>query len=120
MGRVFFGDGDVCVLCERVGGGAVLPRRLSSVTSSNGGPGSGAGERVPGDMATEVCRQIPTAEIDFVPNDRIVKLAHSMPKAVDDKLARQEWGWEPQYTWQSAVRDFIYELEKNPKLYEPI
>ena len=34
---------------------------------------------------------------------------------LDDRNARQEWGWEPMYTLEHMVEDFLDELRTHPQ-----
>ena len=70
-----------------------------------------------GEMAEEVRRLVPGAQIELLADERIAGLVRSMPKYVDDARARKDWGWRSEYDWDSAVRDFIATLEAHPDLY---
>lgn len=70
-----------------------------------------------GKMAETVKKQIPDARIEFMADDTIVRLAADMPKTVDDSRARQDWGWQPEFDWENAVRDFIQTVRDNPEQY---
>jgi hypothetical protein len=37
---------------------------------------------------------------------------------IDDRCAREEWGWNPEYDQERIVEDFLQELEQNPQRYK--
>ena len=70
------------------------------------------------EMADTVRKYIPDAEIEFLANESVVKLAKDMPKGMDATRAREDWDWEPEYDWDKTVQDFIAEVKANPDSYE--
>jgi nucleoside-diphosphate-sugar epimerase len=64
-----------------------------------------------GEMAKTILKLIPDAVINFNPDAQIVKLAAAAPKMIDDSRARKDWGWEPKFDWEHAVKDFIAEVK---------
>jgi len=70
------------------------------------------------EMADTVRRYIPDAKIEFLADATVVELAQNMPKKMDDRRAREDWGWKPEYDWDKAVQDFIAEVKANPDSYE--
>ena len=69
------------------------------------------------EMAATVKKHIPDAQIEFLADANIVRLAADMPKKVDDSRAREDWGWQAEYNWENAVKDFITEIRNNPEKY---
>ena len=69
------------------------------------------------EMAETVKKHIPDAKVKFLADPNIVRLATDMPKSVDDSRAREDWGWQPDYNWKNAVKDFIAEISNNPEKY---
>ena len=69
------------------------------------------------EMAETVKKHIPDAKVKFLADPNIVRLATDMPKSVDDSRAREDWGWQPEYNWKNAVKDFIAEISNNPEKY---
>ena len=39
-------------------------------------------------------------------------IADSWPKTIDDSLAREEWGWNPEYDLEEMTKDMIEILRK--------
>lgn len=70
-----------------------------------------------GQMAEEVRRQTPRAQIEFLADEKIAGLVGRMPKHVDDTRARSDWGWRTGYDWPAAVADFIATMNARPELY---
>ncbi|MBT9142107.1 MAG: putative epimerase/dehydratase [Dehalococcoidia bacterium] len=70
------------------------------------------------DLADIVRRYLPDARIEFEPDPEMVKIVHSWPKELDDTLAREDWGWNVQYTLDKAVKDFIDEFQARRYRYE--
>ena len=64
---------------------------------------------------------IPNAELTFRLDPELAQFFDAFyggMHAVDDSPAREEWGWEPQYTdFEKIVEDFIHEVKTSPKLY---
>ena len=70
-----------------------------------------------GELAAMVRRKLPEAQIDFaVDEERQALLDHLKP--LDDRCAREEWGWEASYDLEAMVDDFLDELQKHPQRYE--
>ncbi len=59
-----------------------------------------------GELAASVKKYIPEFEITYSPDSRQA-IADSWPNSVDDSLAREEWGWEPDYDLDSMTRDML-------------
>lgn len=70
------------------------------------------------DLADIVRRYLPDARIEFEPDPEMVKIVHSWPKALDDRRAHEDWGWQAQYTLDKAVKDFIDEFQARRHRYE--
>lgn len=60
-----------------------------------------------GELAERVRRAFPGAEIGFKSDPRRQAIVDSWPEDVDDSLARDEWGFEPQYDLDSALDDYL-------------
>jgi nucleoside-diphosphate-sugar epimerase len=70
-----------------------------------------------GELANEVQKRIPEAQLDFRPDATMLDMISNWP-ALDDARARDEWGWWPKYGLSEAVEDFIAEIRANPSAYE--
>ena len=56
----------------------------------------------PAEIAAEIAQRIPGFQLDCAPDFRQA-IADSWPQAIDDSLARRDWGWQPQYTLGDMV-----------------
>jgi threonine 3-dehydrogenase len=50
-----------------------------------------------GDFRQRALQAFPGAQISFEPNTRRQGIVDSWPADIDDSLARQDWGWQPDY-----------------------
>ncbi|MFX1601629.1 MAG: NAD-dependent epimerase/dehydratase family protein [Promethearchaeota archaeon] len=64
-----------------------------------------------GELAVEIKRHISDFEIDYIPDFRQA-IADSWPISIDDSLAREEWGWNPEYDLPKMTKDMIEILSK--------
>jgi threonine 3-dehydrogenase len=46
-------------------------------------------------------------ELTFDPVDWRQKILDSWPRALDDRRAREEWAWKPQYDLDAMTRDMV-------------
>lgn len=62
---------------------------------------------------------IPEAKITYKPDPVAMEVMGSLKiKVIDDRRAREEWGWKPQYTnFEKVVADFIKEVRTKAKFY---
>jgi nucleoside-diphosphate-sugar epimerase len=60
----------------------------------------------PQELADEIKKHIPEFTINYEPDFR-QKIADSWPKTIDDSVARDEWGWKPDYNLASMVTDML-------------
>jgi threonine 3-dehydrogenase len=60
--------------------------------------------------------RIPEARLTFDPDPELTQIYYSMP-SFDDRCAREEWGWNPEYDYERSMDDFISELRKHPERY---
>ncbi|GAB4059750.1 NAD-dependent epimerase/dehydratase family protein [Uliginosibacterium sediminicola] len=51
----------------------------------------------PADFAAAIRSQCPSFQIDYQPDARD-RIAASWPAGLDDRAAREDWGWQPHYT----------------------
>jgi threonine 3-dehydrogenase len=68
----------------------------------------------PRELAHEIKRHIPEFKITFEPDYRQA-IADSWPKSLDDSVARDEWGWKPDYNLPSMVEDMLRVLGERHK-----
>ena len=67
-----------------------------------------------GELADEIQKHIPEFVCEYKPDFR-QEIADSWPRTIDDRAAREEWGWEPQHDLARMVADM---LEKLGRKYE--
>lgn len=67
-----------------------------------------------GELAREIKKHIPEFECVYEPDFR-QQIADSWPSSVDDKAARDEWGWAPEYNLSSMTEDMLEKLGKRHK-----
>lgn len=65
-----------------------------------------------------VKKKIPSARIDFKPDLELQKILDKLLLPLDDRKAREEWGWKPAYNQEAIVDDFIKEMKAHPARYE--
>jgi nucleoside-diphosphate-sugar epimerase len=59
------------------------------------------------EIHAEVVRAFPEAHITWNTDTRRQRIVDSWPADVDDSAARRDWGFAPQYNFQSAFRDYL-------------
>lgn len=62
-----------------------------------------------GELAAEIQRHIPDFQVEYRPDYRQA-IADTWPRTIDDTLARQEWGWCPDYDLASMTSDMLEKL----------
>jgi len=70
-----------------------------------------------GELAQALRNRIPDTRISYEPDEELQAILDKTLLPIDEKYAREEWGWGPQYGIQEMVDDFILELEENPQRY---
>jgi nucleoside-diphosphate-sugar epimerase len=68
-------------------------------------------------IADAVQRRLPMAQITFRPDPDLQPILDKALLPFDDRLARQEWGWQPAYDLEEMVDDFLHELEIHSARY---
>lgn len=63
----------------------------------------------PAEIAIEIARLVPGFQLDCAPDFRQA-IADSWPQAIDDSLARRDWGWAPHYDLRAMVAEMLAEL----------
>lgn len=65
----------------------------------------------PKEIAEEIKKHIPDFKIDYNPDHRQA-IAESWPESIDDKEAREDWGWKPEYDLKKMTADMIRNLKE--------
>jgi nucleoside-diphosphate-sugar epimerase len=60
--------------------------------------------------------RLPEARLTFEPDEGLTEIYRSIPK-FDDRCAREEWGWKPEYNHERMIDDFIADLNQYPERY---
>lgn len=61
-------------------------------------------------IADDVARAIPGARITFKPDPARQAILDSWPRTLDDSLARNDWGWRPEYDLSRMTDDLVPKL----------
>jgi len=70
------------------------------------------------ELVSVVRSRIPGARLTFNPDPKIVTLLREIGRlAIDDSLAQSEWDWQPTYSLDAMVDDFIMEFRENRPWY---
>ncbi len=64
----------------------------------------------PAELADEIRRHRPGFEIDYEIDPIRQAIADSWPEEIDDRAAREEWGWEPRADLSMMVEDMLARL----------
>ena len=67
-------------------------------------------------MVDMVENRIPEAKLSFDPDPELTQQYYDVP-SYDDRVAREEWGWNPEYDYAASIDDFISELRQFPERY---
>jgi nucleoside-diphosphate-sugar epimerase len=65
----------------------------------------------PEEIAAEIKKHIPEFEMSYEPDFR-QQIAESWPASLDDSVAREEWGWKPDYDLAAMTKDMLEKLSK--------
>jgi nucleoside-diphosphate-sugar epimerase len=69
------------------------------------------------ELADLVREKVPTAQITFEPDLDLQEILDKLLLPTDDRFAREEWGWQPEYDQERIVDDFLEEMKTNPARY---
>ncbi len=72
----------------------------------------------PEELELEIKKHIPTLKVYYKPDFR-QKIADSWPKTIDDRFAREDFGWSPEYNLEMMVSDMIKHL-KSKRVLAPM
>jgi nucleoside-diphosphate-sugar epimerase len=66
----------------------------------------------PEQLAAEIRKHIPEFVIEYRVDPIRQAIAESWPNSIDDSAARQEWGWQPDYSLEAMTRDMLANLSE--------
>ncbi len=69
----------------------------------------------PESIAAAIRRHIPDFKIDYQIDPVRQAIADSWPNSLDDRAAREEWGWQPKYTLETMTQDMLAKLSAKLK-----
>jgi threonine 3-dehydrogenase len=64
------------------------------------------------EIATSVKRLVPEVKITFRPEPLRQGILDSWPKALDDRAARTDWGWKPEFDLEQMTDDLVPKVRK--------
>ena len=94
--------------------GAAPLKRIKMVNYIIAGPSPIASAR---ELAEMVKARISGAKIIFKPDLELQKVLDKLLLPIDDRMARKEWGWNPEYNQEQIVDDFLKEMKTHPQRY---
>jgi nucleoside-diphosphate-sugar epimerase len=72
----------------------------------------------PEEIAAQIQRYLPGFSMNYQVDPVRQAIADSWPRHMDDSVAREEWGWKPQYNLEEMTKDMIDRLsQKSGALY---
>jgi len=69
------------------------------------------------ELVDNIKKFIPHALLEFEPDTEKVGIIKGLSKPIDERCARDEFGWVSQYPIERTIEDFIKELRDNPEKY---
>src|SRR5262249_34163393 len=88
------------------------PERIKIVNYVLAGPRPTALE-----LANLVKQRRPEAQINFEVDLEIQARLDNSMRPIDDRFAREEWGWKPTFGVDAMIDDFLAELSQHPDRY---
>ena len=64
----------------------------------------------PEEIAASIQQHLPDFTIDYAPDYRQA-IANSWPQSIDDSVAREDWGWKPEYDLKTMTKDMLENLK---------
>lgn len=66
----------------------------------------------PEDLGLEIKKHIPDFSMTYKSGDPRQKIADSWPKSIDDRFAREDWGWEPKFNLSITTTTMLENLKQ--------
>jgi nucleoside-diphosphate-sugar epimerase len=77
-----------------------------------------AGSRPPAiDLVDHLRKRFANVNISFDVNEELQARLDIAVRPLDDRFAREEWGWKPTYDLEDMIEDFAAELARHPHRY---
>ncbi len=70
----------------------------------------------PEDIYKEIKKHIPEFTLEYDVDPIKQRIAESWPNSLDDRAAREEWGWNPKYDLSSMTEDMLAKLRLKLKI----
>lgn len=64
----------------------------------------------PASLAQAIRKHVPDFSCSFEPDPIRQAIADSWPNSMDDQAARDEWGWNPTYSFEAMVEDMLVQM----------
>lgn len=64
----------------------------------------------PQELELAICRHLPAFRVHYK-HDFRQQIAETWPASIDDRHARNDWGWKPDYDLQKMTQDMLQKLE---------
>ena len=69
------------------------------------------------EMVDMIRARMPNSKLTFDPDPELSQIYYGMIP-FDDHVAREDWGWKPEYDNEKAMDDFISEVQQHPERYD--
>ena len=69
------------------------------------------------ELVDTVKQSLPDAEIHFDPDYDLIEVIEKLLLPIEDRYAREEWNWKPEYDQERIIGDFLEELRRHPERY---
>eukprot|EP00735_Rhodelphis_limneticus_P000745 TRINITY_DN1126_c0_g1::TRINITY_DN1126_c0_g1_i1::g.17377::m.17377 TRINITY_DN1126_c0_g1::TRINITY_DN1126_c0_g1_i1::g.17377 ORF type:complete len:383 (+),score=109.88,sp/Q2KIR8/TDH_BOVIN/51.78/1e-110,Epimerase/PF01370.16/4e-22,RmlD_sub_bind/PF04321.12/2.6e-11,NAD_binding_4/PF07993.7/1e+03,NAD_binding_4/PF07993.7/1e-08,3Beta_HSD/PF01073.14/1.1e-07,Polysacc_synt_2/PF02719.10/0.0011,adh_short/PF00106.20/7.2e+03,adh_short/PF00106.20/0.00037,Chorion_2/PF03964.10/0.23 TRINITY_DN1126_c0_g1_i1:51-1151(+) len=66
----------------------------------------------PAQLAAAIAKQVPGFTVSYEDADFRQKIASSWPRSIDDSVARNDWGWKPQYDIDTMTTHMLMRLKE--------
>jgi len=73
----------------------------------------------PAELADCIARYVPGFTVDYHVDPVRQAIADSWPSSIDDRAAREEWGWTPQWDLDAMTRDMLARLRERDAALAP-